>query len=306
MKTINLNKLLLLVFVAFLFSCNKNDNPLSENAKEGGLITVETGTVVYFINTMDQDYPVELKYYQGQGADITKIEVYKQFYTIDDTGGTINSDKTLFKTLDLSSNTTTPGYITYNSSFAELAAGTTIDGQLIPQADTLLKPGFYWELTYKIYLNDGRTLQVPNYSIFINSRFAGKYKVIDAQYWRINVPTYGIEDWPEEVTVTALNATTFKMEECEPFGNTVYFTIDDASGAIGILKKYNGDDILINGIPVANCSADPGAFNNAPCDGSNIAIKVASTKDTLKLTYGYITPTGAAGPREFWQVMVKI
>lgn len=306
MNTINFKNLAYLLFVALFLSCNKNDNPLKQNAKEGGLIEVNTGTVVYFINTMDQPYDIEMKYYQGAGANINTIEVYKQFFTIDDDGNPISSERTLFKSIDLTDKSE-PGYHTYTASFNELANGTTIDGTLIPQDDALLKPGFYWELTYDIKLDDGRTARVNEKTVFINSRFAGTYNVVDALYYRIGVLTYDLADWPTTVDVTALNATTFKMEApCEPFGsNSIYFTIDDASGNVQVLKTYGGSTLAINGIGVATCSTEPGAFNSVPCLGSNVAIKVPSTKDTIKITYGYVTPTGAVGPREFYQVMVK-
>lgn len=305
MNTIKLNKLLLLFFIAILFGCNKNDNPLSENAKEGGLIEVQTGTVVYFLNTMEDNYPIDLKYFQGVGTNIASIDVYKQFYTVDDTGAVVSSEKTLYKTLDLSS-FTEPGFISYNATFKSLAEGTTINGQLIPQDDTLLTAGFYWELTYDIILEDGRHVQVNANTVFINSRYAGKYRVLDALYYRIGVLTYGIDEWPTEVTVTALNATTFKMEApCEPFAsNSVYFTIDEASGAITVLKSYGGSTLYINSQAMQNCASDPGTFNNVPCDNSNILIKVPSTKDTLRISYGYFT--AGSGPREFYQEMVKI
>ena len=309
MNAIKIKNLIFVLFITLLAGCSVNENPISKNAKEGGLIEVKTGTVVYFLNTMDEDYPVELKYYQGQGTDISTIDVYRQFYTLDDTGGVVSSPKTLFKTIDLTGNKTS-GYITYNASFQELADGTTINGVLIPQSDDLLKPGFYWELTYDIKMEDGRHLKVNANTVFINSRFAGVYNVIEAEYYRINVLTYDLTDWPTEVTVTALNANTFKMEApCEPFGsNNVYFTIDDATGAVQVLKSYAGNTLFINGLPFATCSTEPGAFNSVPCDGSNIAIKVPSTKDTIKITYAYVngpTDAGADGSREFWQVMVK-
>lgn len=306
MNTIKIKNLIFVLFIALLAGCSENENPISKNAKEGGLIEIKTGTVVYFINTMDQDYPVELKYYQGVGADISTIDVYRQFFTIDDTGAVISSPKTLFKTLDLTGNKT-PGYITYNTSFQELADGTTINGVLIPQSDDLLKPGFYWELTYDIKMEDGRHLKVNANTVFINSRFAGVYNVIKARYYRAKptVVDYDETYWPETVTITALNANTFKIEApCEPFGtNTIYFTLDEASGAIQVLKSYAGSTLIINSLPFATCSTEPGAFNNVPCDGSNIAIKVPSTKDTIKITYGYVNAT--TGPREFYQVMVK-
>ena len=93
-------------------------------------------------------------------------------------------------------------------------------------------------LTCNIKLDDGRTARVNENTVFINSRFAGTYNVVDALYYRIGVLTYDLADWPTTVDVTALNATTFKMEApCEPFGsNSIYFTIDDASGNVQVLK----------------------------------------------------------------------
>ena len=309
MNKINFSTLAYLFIFTFLIGCNKNDNPLKQNAKEGGLIEVNTTTVVYFINTMTQEYDVELKYYQGQGSKINSIEVYKQFFTTDLLGDVVSSPKSLFKTLDLSAETD-PGFITYPASFAQLAQGTTVNGVLIPQADTLLKPGFYWELTYVIKLDDGRSVIVNQNSVFLNSRFAGTYKVVDARYYRSAAPIVDYDEsyWPSTVKVTALNATTFKMEApCEPFGtNSIYFTIDDVSGTVQVLKSYAGSELTINSQKVATCSTEPGAFNNVPCSSSNIAIKMASSKDSLTITYGYVTPTGTVGPREFYQKMVKL
>lgn len=309
MNTIKIKNLIFVLFIALLAGCSENENPISKNAKDGGLIEVQTGTVVYFLNTEDLDYAVDLKYYQGQGADITTIDVYKQFYTIDDTGAVLTSNKILFKTIDLTSKTM-PGITGYTASFAELVQGLSINGNPIPTNDDDMKPGFYWELTYKIHLDDGRTVQVNANTVFINSRFAGVYNVVDALYYRIGVLTYDITDWPTEVTVTALNANTFRMEApCEPFGtNAVYFTIDDATGAIQVLKSFAGSTLTINGLPFSTCSTEPAAFNSVPCDGSNIAIKVPSTKDTIKISYSYVNgpdDAGADGNREFWQVMVK-
>lgn len=296
---------MVLTMSALFVGCNKNDNPISKNAKEGGLIEVNTQTVVYFINSMDSNYLVNLKYYQGKGADISKIEVYKQFFTVNDAGNPISSDRTLYKTIDLSSETQ-PGYLDYTASFSTLIAGTTINGVAVPDQDTSLKPGFYWELTYDIILDDGRTVHVPSKTLFINSRLAGRYNVTWAEYYRLGVLTYDLTDWPASVDITALNANTFKMlAPCEPFGsNEIYFTVDDASGAISVLKSFGGNALTVNNIAVANCVADPGAFTHVPCD--NIYIKVPTTKDTIKITFGYVTPTGSAvGPREFTQVMVK-
>lgn len=305
MNKINFKTLMYLFLFTFLFGCNKNDNPLKQNSKEGGLIDVNTNTVVYFINTMSDNYDVELRYYQGVGADISSIDVYKQFYTTDDTGGVITSPKTLFKTLDFADKNVS-GVTKYTASFSELAAGTTINGVLIPQADSLLKPGFYWLLTYDIKLDDGRHVIVPKNTIFINSRFAGKYTVAYARYYRSGTFFYDEGDWPSPINVTALNATTFRMEAGNPFGQDVYFTIDDASGKIEILKSYAGNTLIINNFGFVNCVTEPGAFNYVSCDISNIAIKVASTKDTIKMVYGYINPGGSfPGTREFTQVMVK-
>jgi hypothetical protein len=297
---------LLFLFVTILMSCNKNDNPLSKNAKEGGLIEVNTKTVVYFLNTMADPYDIELKYYQGQGSKIAKIDVLKQFFTVDDEGNPLKSEKTLFKSIDLSTETQ-PGYYTYTASFNELVSGVTINGEAIPTDDTLLTSGFYWELTYNIVLEDGRTVNVPDKSLFINSRYAGVYNVVAAEYFRLGVLTYDLADWPSTVKVTALNATTFKMEDqCEPFGgNEVYFTIDENSGKVTVLKSFNGATLTLNGIAIDNCDANPGTFPTVPCEGSNVVVKVPSTKDTIKISYGYFTPTGATGPREFYQVMVK-
>lgn len=312
MKKTNVKLGLLFIFlISMIGACTKFDNPVTGDAIEGGLIEVRTKTIVYNIGFMDSSFDVSLKYYQGVGRKISKIDIYKQYFTGDTSVRPFKSDTALFKSLDLSTNNTS-GFISYKISFNEARNGLKINDLPIAD-DSLLKPGFYFELTYVITLDDGSRVLTNNKSIFINSRFAGTYRVVEANYWRIGVLTYGIEYWPETVDVTALDATTLKMSQpCEPFGsNEVYFSFsDDGSdrASLKVLNSFGGEKLKINTIDVASCESNPLDFKKAPCDGSNVAIKMASLKDTIIISYGYVTPAdkGDPGAREFYQKMVKI
>jgi len=64
--------------------------------------------------------------------------------------------------------------------------------------------------------------QAVKVKMTVATRFAGKYKPIAGEYYRIGVPTYALGDWPSEVTVESVDAITYKMTDFEPFlGNTL-------------------------------------------------------------------------------------
>lgn len=316
MKKINVK---LCIFFLLLFSliggCKKVETAgITNNANEGGLIEVRTNAIIYKTGLMDSSFEILLKYYQGVGHNIQKIEVFKQFFTGDTTvtGEKVKSENVLFKTIDLTSNTTT-NFTTYTASFNDLRAGLTIDGNPIA-ADSVLKSGYYWLLTYVMTLDDARKVIPTSNTIFVNARFAGQYRIVKGKYTRTTATpinsneTDNPNDWNSTYVINALNATTYEMVGVVGIssftGNRLVFTIDDDK--IAYPKKYEGSDQKINGIAISTCEADPGNLPTLNCDFSNYAVRMPSGKDTLDMSIGYFNPGGAQpGPREIYMKLVK-
>lgn len=163
-----------------------------------------------------------------------------------------------------------------------------------------------------------------NEIVFSTIEMEGIYKVIQSEYWRINIPRPDIV-WTGQTRViefvsSTANETTYRFKEyAGPFGVvgsgvdlTHYFTID----ALGVVKtpvNYNGVlQTLLGGSPLTNCDETPMDMINA-CSYSgpqNIIVKDdVNCKDKIYRTYGYLTSTGTpttVGPREFYEVLERI
>lgn len=305
---------IILLNLLILASCNKNDNLIDEGAKEGGLFEVLTNAIIYNLGNMDVNNVIDLKQYNvGDNNSIVRIDIYQQYFTTDDNDSAISTDIKLLKSVDLSSYNT-PGYLSTSVSFKELARSTALNGVAIDTIDTDLKSGFYWLLTYKAVLADGREIILPNtQTIFVNAKFAGNYKVLEKKYYRIGVLRDDLDaDWEDVVSISAINATTYVLgTHIGPFpgAGKVLFSVEENDTDVFPLtyyKTYTGvdvDELLINSQPAIYCPDDAANLSNVGscADGSNVLIK--GTKDTLVMSFGYLAPTGS---REFYYKMVKL
>ena len=139
--------------------------------------------------------------------------------------------------------------------------------------------------------------------------FEGTYKVIQCEYWRINMLRPDVTDPFLEtvVTIESVNSTTYrKLEWAGPFsGNEFYFTIDSNDDVL-VPTTYDGAAQLLNALPAINCSETPGNMLNA-CAFPGIQNKAVRDdvhgKDRLYMSYGYNATTGS---REFYEVLELI
>ncbi|RTY93095.1 hypothetical protein EKM01_03065 [Flavobacterium sp. RSP46] len=277
---------------------------LTGGAETGGLITVNSGLVGYVVgNGNDFKYPVKVTVFQGD-VTTTKIEIYKSFTNV----AGVKSNEILFRTIDLPTtpkNQTIDFTVTYN----ELKTGLTVGGQPLPTDDSLLKIGDAWTLRYVTTTSESN---VHNNSkstkVAVGTRFAGTYKVIDSNYWRLGVSNGG---WNGGIRVIeSVDATTYRfVDYAGPFQaatNTHYFTID-ASNVVKTPQTYKGAVQLLNGWPLINCTSNPidmklscgysGPQNTVTKDDVN-------SKDRIYRTYGYYT--GGSGPREFYEALERV
>lgn len=313
MKNIKLS-FLAIFSLAVLFSCTKeNDNVLTGGAKTGGLLNVTSGLVSYAVgNGNDYKYPVSFDVFQGD-VKTTKVEIYKMFSTtiqVDGLPVIVSSNQVLWKTIDVS---TIQQYqkINFDVTYSELISGLTINGSPLPLSDSLLKIGDSWSLSYVATTNMGDVhLNAQTTKVSVGTRFAGTYKVIKGEYWRINTPRPDIVWVGETRTIESVDATTYKfVDYAGPFKavtNTHYFTID-GSDVVNTPVAYNGVAQLLNGFGVINCAETPSNMTNA-CNYAGLQNTVfrdnVNGKDRIYRSYGYINP--ASGSREIYEVLEKI
>ena len=293
----------------FFYSCESEDNLVTGNAKEGGLVDILTPSLNYVVGNTTSAYNFTMKIYQGVPVKTTKVTLYKYFSSVlDDTvGGSPLSNEVLVTTIDITNQETTESIISPSYFYPDLIDGLTFKDNPLPASDGNLNIGdaFYFRIVTE--MEDGREVeQATRVKLTVSTRFAGKYKTIKHEYYRIGVLTYTEADSPSELSIESVDAITYKMVEYAGAfeGNTLYFQID-ASGVISYPLKWKGVDQVINDVPIITCTDNAGDMTNVHCATSNYVIKDdVNGKDRLIMAFGYYTP--GSGPREFWEILEKI
>jgi hypothetical protein len=305
MKKFKLYSLALLV-LAGLFSCEEDSDTLTGGAATGGLLTVNSGLVGYVVgNGNDFKYPVKVTGFQGE-VTTTKIEVYKSFTNV--AGKT--SNEILYKTIDVAE-TPKNQVINFDVTYNELRAGLTIDGAALPTDDSMLVIGDAWSLRYVTTTSNGDVhSNSAKTKVAVGTRFAGTYRVIDSNYWRLTVSNGG---WNGDIRVIeSVDATTYRFVGYAGgfagAANTHYFTINSA-GVVTTPQTYKGAVQLLNGWPLINCSSNPTDMTRS-CGyagpQNTVTKDDVTNKDRIYRTYGYYTGAGAVGPREFYEALERV
>lgn len=294
-----------LIAIAGIVSCNEEESDkLTGGATTGGLVEVSSKLVGYVVgNGNDFKYSATITPLQEDGNTTSTIEVYKSFTNI--AGKT--SNEILLKTIDVP---TDGKPLTFKFSYTELIKDLVVDGIPISSNDILLNIGDAWTLKYVSKTSQGKSnLNSAITKVAVGTRFAGKYKVIESTYWRINV--LRSENWVgEERIIESVDATTYKfLNFAGPFENvtnTHYFTINGA-GVVKTPVAYKGVGQLLNGFPVINCDETPANMPNAcgVAGPKDVVVKDDVTgKDRIYRSYGYLN--AASGSREFYEVLEKV
>ncbi|CAN1539270.1 hypothetical protein MCEGE10_01691 [Flavobacteriaceae bacterium] len=310
MKNIKIYSLVALLFAGFTFvSCDDSTDVLTGDAALGGELMVKKDLIGYVVgNGLTTNYDNEISIFQGT-EKVVSIDVYKTFTTKDINGDAVVSNKILLKTIPAPA-AAQHEVISFGVNYNDLASGLSVGGTPLPVNDGGLLIGDYWTLTYVSHLNNGQTHATTSATkIAVGTRFSGKYRCVDALYFRLGALTYTTANWPAETTIEAVDATTYKVVNylgAAVFtGNTWYFTI--VNDVIDIPVLYNGTPQLGNGQPFISCASNPVDMAPVNCGSSNVVIRDDVTgKDRLKMSYGYYTGSGAVGPRVFYQEMEKI
>lgn len=289
----------------FLVRCNSEDNLVTENAKEGGLVDLATPSVNYVVGNVN-DYDLSFRIYQGNEQTV-KIYLYKSFYSVadDTTGGSPWSDEILDRTIDITSTVT--HYVPTNYFKADLIQGLTLNGNTINENDGLWSIGDFFQFRVVAELSDGRKVQqAGRVKLTVSTRYAGTYKFVEGLYYRLGVLASSGDYWEPTYEIQSIDAKTYKMFGLAAWlDNAFYFQIE-TDMSITYPAKWQGADQMLNGYPLINC------FDNATdfvpevnCATSNYVENHDDTgKDRIYMTLGYYT-TGS-GPRVFYQVFEKV
>lgn len=316
-------KYIYLLILAVAISCNESDDLVTADAKTGGLLDPSNQSINYVVGQPEGPYTLEFMVRQSGGAKVQKINVYRSFQTTQkytevvdgkevEKSKTFVSNEVLDRTIDVEQhvNHHVSTSYTFDDLYSELQVGNLAgETNPLPNDDAVYQIGDKWNFRIESVLDDGRIVQQPyQMTVSVSTRYAGKYRAVAAEYYRIGVLTYTVADWPAETVIESVDATTYRVVEylgAEAFtGNEYFFQIDDGKITYPD-KKPNGDDQMGNDQPFITCESNPVDMTDVHCATSNVVINDDATgKDRLIMSYGYYT--AGSGPRTFYQVLEKI
>jgi hypothetical protein len=310
MKKIKYILILLLAF-AGMTSCEEENDLLTEDKNVGGLVRINDELVGYVVgNGNTYKYTASFSVFQSE-VKTEKIDIYKSFTNTDGK----KSNEVLFRTINLStsgSGTREVKEITF--TYDELIADLKIEGGPIPSDDTKLNIGDAWTLRYVSKITTGKFhTNYKSTKVSVGTRFAGKYRVLDAQYYRIGVIRPDVTDpfIGKTINIESINSTLYRLNEYfGPFDsatekNELYFTIDPTDKITYPSNKPDGSGQTGNSQPLMTCESQPNEMTNVKCATSNFVTRDdISGKDKLTMSFGYLNAPGA--PREFYQVLQKL
>jgi hypothetical protein len=306
MKIYKILGVLLLSVFAFM-ACDKNE--LAVTGVEGGLIEIKNPSINYIVGNSGP-YSSTIRVYQGT-VKTNKVEIFKTFHTQvfdpkDSIMVALSSNKVLYKTINID-NVDQNSMQTFQFSFNELIDGLKIKDANLATADGDYRIGDFWEFQYYTTTSDGRTLlQDLSTKVTVATRYAGKYKCIEGQYFRLGVLTYVTSDWPDVTEIQSVDAKTYRvLNYWGAFdGNEWYFQIEN--GVISYPAEWDRVAQTINGQPMITCITNASDMTEVcGLPGANTVVNDdVNGKDKLIMSNGYYT-TGS-GPRIGYQVMEKI
>lgn len=314
MKFLNKHIFYLLALLV-IWSCNESEDLMTEDAKTGGIVESTSVSNSYVVGNSGP-YTMEFLARQDPDVQIESIDVYKSFEGTDlftdidgkDSVVAYSSNEVLDRTIEITN--TSVHFFSTAYMFDELRANLVAKGAELPVTDGGFRIGDKFVFRVVAHLSDGRQVtQNYNVAFTVSTRYAGKYKAVDAEYYRIHVLTFSTADWPAETVIESVDATTYKVVEyfgpAGFSGNTYYFQIID--GVITYPDNApDGSAQLGNGQPFITCQTNAADFAaEGLCDDTNYVVNDdLEGKDRLYMTFGYFTP--GSGPRTFYQVLEKI
>ena len=310
MKNI-INKIFLFAaFALVLGACGEEDY---ETYNEGEIQSIndaflQIATQVISFQAGTPSYEIDLNLVNGD-RKVTKVNVYSTF--TDATSG-VTADEVLFKAYNIGDDNLTR--INESFTYEDIKSGITINGAALPADDLALAIGSGWKLRFEGETAQGVVGLGGAINVAVLSRFAGLYRVVASDYYRINVQS-GSNDWSgDERFIGSVDETTFSYNDYWAVfgwgGNSFTFSIDSETNLVTV-PLLTEDGLLANGDPLFSgnrglgCHTEPGMFVDVPCEGSNIlVVDDVDGRHRIFLTYGYFTD--GSGSRQFYEELEKI
>jgi hypothetical protein len=211
-----------IIFLA-LTACNKNEDLVTKDALEGGLVE-PTYVFNYKLGlTINVDVPLTIP----TGPGIGKIEVYNQF---SNTADTTVTNKVLLTTITNPSST-----VPLTFTYADLKKDLVYEnGNTLPDDATQLAIGSTWTLTYVTYLteNGRKVINVRSTKIAVANAYAGKYHCSGTFIH----PTAGPRpiDEDKQLVPTGANTVTTSVGDLGGAGYWMEITIDQATNKVTV------------------------------------------------------------------------
>ncbi len=302
MKNIFFKGLAFLLVVGLSIGCNKEpiDN-VTQEAKEGGLIEVQTQLHVYKKGDAAKDFNTGVLVFQSD-INTTKVHIYKQFFTASGKSSNIE----LLKSVDID-NKSNASIIEFSAKYEQLAEGLKVDGADMNTAnDDNLVVGDFWVLSYKTETSQGNTfLNKATTKVGVSGRLAGVYNV--ARGWYIHPSTApGLAgNYAGNVKVIeSVSDGLYRITAIGPWSTSgaLFFTADETNFTITVPKEVDGKKQKVWGDKdeVATCQDNATELAHVTC--TNTFTYEDDQKDVIKISYGYIRTSGT---REFDEILIK-
>lgn len=263
-------------------------------------------------------YPISFNLLNGLDVkQVTTLNVYSVF-TDAKANGSTKSPEVLFSSYEFPT-AKDRDTIRFMTTYTDLKMGITLNGNPLPDNELSLAIGAGWLLRFEGVNSTGDILPTisGNIRVAVLSPFAGLYKTITTDYYRINVQSGGADWSGEKRFIGSIDDTTFTYNEfLGPFSfpndemlmitYAFSFDIDFTDNSIIVpledVFEYDFGDRTLN------CVDDASFFVDLPCAGSNKLVPdMVGGKHRIHLTYGYIFASGPdSGSRQFTEVLEKI
>lgn len=298
MKTIKYLGFFLATFFIALACTNEDIDEVLKIQHTGGLLTVNSLNVNYVVGNPGP-YSVNLVAAHGSNPTTT-IEVYNTF--VNNVGE--RSNTVLLKTIELTQSITKEP-VNFTVNFTELINGIVFDGEPLSASDADLSIGDGFNLTYVAKTASGDLSDsVAKTKMTVSTRFAGKYKVITGQYWRIGVPRPDLSWTASILAIESVDAITYKHNGLAVWTDQEYWFTIEGTDITVLPTNPAGEPVLLNGQPIQTCELNGSNLTNVNCGSSNyVVLDDVNGKDKIFITVGYLSPDG---PREFYEVLEKI
>ncbi|MBT1710941.1 DUF4361 domain-containing protein [Fulvivirgaceae bacterium PWU5] len=163
---------------AMAFACEDNEDQITTNAIEGGLLVPQSASISYVLGkTASIDVVLTVR----QGIGVEKVQVYKSYCSECGLESTAkHSNEVLVTELEVnSSNVEERVDVTLNQTYAQLRNGLLLENQPLPEDEATLRIGDFWEYRFVSVMADGReVVNLNTITVSVANAYSGSYKSV--------------------------------------------------------------------------------------------------------------------------------